>query len=66
MKPSKKLRKLIQGQDMFGHRINLNFNREGNSHKTIIGGLVSICLKLFMTYYVYYNFKKMLFYEDDK
>ena len=63
---SKKLRKLIQSQDIFGHHIHLNFNREGSSHRTIIGGLVSIFLKGFMCFYIYYNFKKMFLYEDDK
>ena len=63
---SKKLRKVIQSQDMFGHTILLNFNREGTSHKTMIGGMVSIFLKFFMTFYVYYNFQKMFLYQDDK
>ena len=63
---SKKLRKLIQSQDIFGHTINLNFNREGSSHKTILGGIVSFLLKLFLAFYVYYNLKKMFLYEDDK
>ena len=63
---SKSLRKVIQSQDIFGHTIHVNFNCEGTSHKTVIGGFVSIVLKCFMIFYVYYNVRKMLFYEDDK
>ena len=33
---------LIKTQDNFGHRVAFNFNRNGDSYKTIIGGLVSI------------------------
>ena len=35
---------LIRNQDMFGHKISLNFNKRGNEHKTCIGGLCSIAL----------------------
>ena len=62
----KKTKKLVKSQDMFGHVINLNFNREGTSHKTIFGGIVSIILKVLLMIWVYLNFKKMLLYEDDK
>jgi hypothetical protein len=50
---------------MFGHIIRLNFNREGDSHQTFIGGFFSIFIKLGMTFYIFMNFKKMIFYEDD-
>ena len=50
---------------MFGHTINLNFNKEGDSHQTAAGGSISILIRLVMTLYVFMNFKKMLLHEDD-
>ena len=32
----------------------------------MLGGIVSFLLKIFLLFYVYYNFKKMFLYEDDK
>jgi hypothetical protein len=50
---------------MFGHTINLNFNKEGDSHQTAIGGFFSIFVKIAMAVYVLYNFAKMLLHQDD-
>ena len=63
---SSKLSSIIQSSDLFGHIIRLNFNQQGVSHRTLIGGIFSFLIKLLMSFYVYYNFKKMLLYEDDK
>ena len=57
---------MFKSQDLFGHHIHLNFNRNGQSHKTTLGGFVSVMIKGWMFFYVYYIFRKMLFYEDDK
>jgi hypothetical protein len=43
----------------------LNFNNQSESHKTIIGGVFSIFIKLFLTVYVTIKFKRMIFREDD-
>jgi hypothetical protein len=50
---------------MFGHVIQLNFNKEGDSHQTSIGGFFSIFIRAAMTMYVFMNFKKMWKNEDD-
>ena len=50
---------------MFGHTINLNFNKEGDSHQTLIGGFFSIFIRFAMFIYVFMNFKKMILHEDD-
>ena len=34
--------------DMFGHQIVLNFNKNGDSHTTFIGGFFSILVKVVM------------------
>ena len=40
------LRKFIKSNDMFGHKINLNFNKKGDSFPTSLGGLASLILLL--------------------
>jgi hypothetical protein len=50
---------------MFGHPIQLNFNREGHTKNSFIGGVVSICLKIAMFVYVIINIKKLILSEDD-
>jgi len=49
---------------MFGHVINLNFNRKGSSHNTIIGGIISILIKITIAIYVYLMLKKLILNED--
>ena len=50
---------------MFGYYIPLNFNKEGDMHTTIFGGLVSIMLKLVIGLYIFLNVYKMINYDDD-
>ena len=50
---------------MFGHVINLNFNKQGESHKTSVGGFFSLIIKCFLLLYVGLNFKKLIWHEDD-
>ena len=60
-----KLKHIIKNQDLFGYTVDLNFNKAGHSHNTIIGGLISICLKLLLIVYVIYLFNKMLGYNEN-
>ena len=60
-----KLRTFIMNQDMFGHQININFNKNGNSHGSAIGGFFSIILRLMMLFYVFMIIKKMALNEGD-
>ena len=45
------LKNLLRDQDIFGHPVVLNFNRNGSFHKTSIGGVCSI---LIMIVYIAY------------
>ena len=49
---------------MFGHEIKLNFNRNGDAHTTLIGGLVSLFVKTLITIYIYMNVMKLIGIED--
>ena len=48
----KRAENAIRDHDMFGHVINLNFDKRGDSHKTLCGGVFSIGLKGFLSFYV--------------
>lgn len=50
---------------MFGHIVNLNFDNRGDSHNTVIGGVVSIIIKLFMVVYIFCLIKKMILSEGN-
>ena len=44
----------------------MNFNKQGGSHKTHIGGFFSIIVKFFIRLYVLFNFKIMFWHEANK
>jgi hypothetical protein len=61
MKLLNKIGTTLKNQDLFSHQVSMHFgtfldkNSEGDSdYKTIIGGFVSIFIKIFMCYYVYF------------
>ena len=50
---------------MFGHQIALNFEKKGDSHKTFVGGFISIIVKAGLIAYVAICCKRMLLQERD-
>mmetsp|Transcript_41069 Transcript_41069/g.62447 ORF Transcript_41069/g.62447 Transcript_41069/m.62447 type:complete len:103 (-) Transcript_41069:1838-2146(-) len=56
----------IKHFDMFGYTIALNFNQKGESHKTILGGIVSLIVHTIIFIYIYIHLKKMILKEDNK
>ena len=50
---------------MFGHKVGLNFEREGDEHRTIIGGICSSIIKIFIFIYACICFGRMIFYLRD-
>lgn len=56
----------IKGHDMFGHKVELTFNKDGSEHKTVVGGFISIFIKAFLLWYTCTLFIKMWFHQDDK
>ena len=55
----------VRDIDMFGHRIELNFNNKGSEHKTIVGGFFSIYVRLFLLFYFVYVLNMMLTFDND-
>lgn len=52
--------------DMFGHTIALNFNQEGNTHQTGLGGCVSLLVYLLFLFYMGLNIARMMTYQNDE
>ena len=55
----------IRQNDFFGHYIHLNFDQEGEAHKTLFGGLYSIFIRAFLCLYFYLNASKIITHADD-
>jgi hypothetical protein len=51
---------------MFGYLITLNFNRRGQYHKTQVGGIVSMGIKIFINIYIILNFVTLFTNADNK
>ena len=56
----------VRGNDLFGHTVNLNFNKKGTSHNTVIGGVFSIAIKFFMLIYIPLLWEKMILSEGNQ
>ena len=56
---------IIRDQDWFGFPIALNFNKKGSTHKSIVGGGVSIFLKTIILIYLLSLFNALVFNEND-
>ena len=50
---------------MFGHPIEMNFERDGSTYRTVIGGFFSSLVKLFIFLYSLVVFKRLIYYERD-
>jgi hypothetical protein len=59
------MKKCIKGFDLFGHPISLYFNKSGDSHKTLLGGNVSIVIYITFVFYFYYLISKLVNFQGD-
>ena len=55
----------MRERDIFGHSISLNFDKKGDSHRTVIGGFFSILIKVFLIVYIIYKGKVLIYVEND-
>ena len=60
------LSNIIKNRDYFGKPVEIHFNKSGNTHNTIVGGVVSILVNIILGVFVWFNFRKMIFNLDDK
>ena len=59
------LKNTIKSLDYYGHPIKFNFNKNGDTHNTLCGGIISILIRLTLFTYITYLAKKMIRYEND-
>lgn len=57
--------KLIKSHDLFGHEVQLSFNKKGNAHNTLVGGIFSVLIKFLVLAYTTLLFKKLVNKEGD-
>ena len=50
---------IVTKSDIFGHVLNLNLNKQGNTHRTFFSGFVSIIVKIAIITYIYFCIKKL-------
>lgn len=55
----------LKDQDFFGHSIALNFQKQGDTYNTTIGGFFSTIIRCAFAVYIYLIFKKMVLMEGD-
>ena len=48
----KKLQKKIRSVDKFGEEVKLNFDKNSKKHKTFIGGILSICINICLSWLI--------------
>ena len=56
----------IRESDSFGQPILLNFNKKGNTHNTVFGGVISIVTKAILFAYFVIHVEKLVNFGDDK
>ena len=56
----------IRSQDLFGFPIALNFNKGGSTHKSVLGGAVSIFIKIIIVTYTVVLVNTLVFNENDE
>ena len=60
------LKQKIAGHDLFGHPINLAFNKKGHTHNTVTGGFISILIKGFLLWFFLDETRIMFMRDNDK
>ena len=50
---------------MFGHQVGLNFNKQGSTYTTMIGGMCSVIVKIMLSAYVLYLLDKLYYHKSD-
>ena len=57
---------MIADFDVFGKPVRLNFNKNGDTHNTRVGGVCSIIAYILYLAYIGLLLKKMFCYEEDR
>ena len=57
------IKKKIREADLFGFKVNLNFDRKTEIHKSFVGGIISIIVLAFFMWYFVILIYKMIYHE---
>ena len=57
---------MTKGQDVFGRAVTLTFGSSGDYHQTLLGGILSILIKLSMMTFLGIRMHKMVTYSDNQ
>lgn len=60
------IKRVVRSQDMFGHTIHMNYNRQGPTHNNVIGGVVSIVIKIALLVFAVVRITKLVTFGDDE
>ena len=61
-----RFRKFVKSFDQFGHAILLRFNGKGTTHRTLLGGLITLAVYGFMIAYFIILFTQMMGFEANR
>ena len=61
----KKVGNFIKYFDIFGYQIKLNFDKKGDSHRSLPGGIFSIVYFLSLASYLAYCIYKLFYHQQD-
>ena len=64
--PKTNFKKYIKSWDQYGHPVRLKFNDKGDTHKTFLGGTMSILSYVLLAAYFIMLIHKMVNYNADK
>jgi len=56
----------ITSNDLFGKAVNFTFDKKGNEHQTIIGGIISLFIRLTFLWYAVILTSRMINLDDNK
>ena len=56
---------ILLQQDMFGHKLELNFNKAGDQHNTLYTALMSVLIRLAIGFYVVIMMMKLFLKTGD-
>ena len=54
------MNKKIRDHDLFGHPVVLNFKQQGDTSNTVLGGAVSILIKIFLVTFLYFKLTQVV------
>lgn len=59
------MKAILLKQDVFGQNVDLNLNQRRGKYKTVLGGVGSICFKMFVLGYILYHITEIYQGKED-